>query len=218
MSGVAAPREFRSKGKDSLKAAGERSKTFQQLLAFLWMNWRYLTRAVAVCLLVGAAVGVRAQNTASSSLVVSMSVQSSISLEFVNVSGAGSQGTCIISGAGTSAASVNFGIASIAGDNQSCVSFSKNGQNYTLSNDVYAVVTQSNLSSSNYSLTASLGSAAPTGVTWAINSATLSTASTSVTTGGTYGSNLALYLQVTVAGTVTATNLSETINFTATAN
>ncbi len=159
-----------------------------------------------------------AQTTTSSSLVVSMTVQSSISLEFVNVAGAGTQGTCSITGANTSTASVNFGIASIAGDNQSCVSFSKQGPNYTLSNNIYALVTQSNLTSSNYSLTASLGTAPPTGVTWAINSATLTTASTSLTTAGSYGSNYAMYLQVTVANTAATGNIGTTINLTATAN
>lgn len=182
------------------------------------MILRSPSRALAACLVACASACLHAQNTASSSLVVSMSVESSISLEFVNVSGAGNQGTCSITGADTSTASVNFGIASLSGDNQSCVSFSQNGSSYTLSNNVYALVTQSNLSSSSYTLTASLGSAAPTGVVWTINSATLGTGTTSISTSGTYGSNLSMYLQVTVQHTVTTSNLSEAINFIATAN
>lgn len=166
----------------------------------------------------GAATYSSAQNTATSALVVSMSVQSSISLEFVNGSGAGTQGTCTITGANTSTASVNFGIASLAGDNQSCVSFSSTTKSYTLSNNIYALVTQSNLASSGYTLTASLGSAPPSGVAWTINSAALTTGAANLTSGGSYGSNMALYLQVTVQNTVTTSNLSETINFVATAN
>jgi hypothetical protein len=179
----------------------------------------HLCAAVVLLILglLGSAEG-RAQTTATSSLVVSMSVQSSISLEFVNGSGAGTQGTCSITGANTNTASVNFGIASLAGDNQSCVSFSSTNKSYTLSNNVYAVVTQSNLSSSNFTMTASLGSSPPTGVVWTINSATLSTGSTTVTSGGTYGSNVSMYMQVTVQSSVTTSNLSETINFVATAN
>ena len=177
-------------------------------------------RSWLACLLLGfGAAGLAcAQTTATSSLVVSMSVQSSISLEFVNGSGAGTQGTCSITGANTSNASVNFGIASLAGDNQTCVSFTATTKAYTLSNNIYTVVSQSNLASSNYTLTASLGASPPTGVAWTINSAALSTGTTTLTSGGTYGSNQALYLQVTVQNTVTTTNLSETINFVATAN
>lgn len=184
------------------------------------MDLRCSFRRIALCLLAWlAGIGLaRAQNTANSQLLVTMSVQSSISLQFVNVASAGSQGTCSISGAGTSNAAVNFGIASLSGDNQSCVSFSQNGTSYTLSNNVYAVVTQSNLSSSGYTLTASLASAPLTGVTWNINSATLGTGNTSVTANGGYGNQLAMYLQVTVAHTVASGSLSQTINFVATAN
>jgi hypothetical protein len=161
----------------------------------------------------------RAQTTTSSSLAVSMTVQSSISLVFVNVAGAGSQGTCSLNGANTNAASVNFGIASLSGDNQSCVSFAANGStSYTLSNNIYTLVTQSNITSSNYTMTASLSSAPPTGVSWVINSATLGTAATTLTSGGTYGSNLDLFLVVTVQHTVASGNLSQTINLQATAN
>lgn len=180
---------------------------------------KHLCRLMAYLLLsLGAASYACAQTTATSSLMVSMSVQSSISLVFVNGSGAGNPGICTITGANTNTASVNFGIASLAGDNQTCVSFSSTSKSYTLSNNVYVLVSQSNLSSSNYTMTASLGSAPPTGVAWTINSSALSTGSTSVTTGGTYGSNLGLYMQVTVQSSVTASNLSETINFVATAN
>lgn len=184
------------------------------------MDLRCSFRRIALCLLAWlAGIGLaRAQNTANSQLLVTMSVQSSISLEFVNGPNAGNQGSCSISGAGTSTAAINFGIASLATDSQSCVSFSHTSTSYTLSNNVYAVVTQSNLSSSGYSLTASLASAPPTGVTWAINSATLGTGTSSVTANGGYGNQLAMYLQVTVASTVASGSLSQTINFVAMAN
>jgi hypothetical protein len=180
------------------------------------LNLRRVTGALILWILT--AVSGLAQNTATGTLLVSMSVQSSISVEFVNVSGAGNQGTCSITGANTNTASVNFGIASLSGDNQSCVSFSQNGSSYTLSNNIYTVVTQSNLTSSNFTLTASLGSSPTTGVVWSINSATLGTGSTSITTGGNYGANTSMYLQVTVQHTVASGSLNEVISLTATAN
>lgn len=167
---------------------------------------------------IAATIGAHGQTTATSSLVVSMTVQSSISLVFVNGPGAGTQGTCSITGANTSTGAVNFGIASLAGDNESCVSFSSTNKQYTLSNNLYVLVSQTNLSSSNYTLVGSLGSAPPTGVAWTINSAALSTANTTITSGGTYGSNLGMYLQVTVQNTAAAGNIGEALNFTATAN
>jgi hypothetical protein len=165
------------------------------------------------------AMAVPAQNIASSSLIVSMTVQSSISLVFVNVGSAGTPGTCSIIGANTNAASVNFGTASLAGDSQPCVSFSANGtSSYTLSNNVYVLVTESNLTSANYTLTATLPSASLTGVAWSINNAPLSTAPATLTASGTYANNFAMYTQVNVQHTVAAGNLSQVIDLVATAN
>lgn len=150
-----------------------------------------------------------------------MTVQSSISLVFVNVSGAGTPGTCSITNANTSAASVNFGIASIAGDNQSCVQFTANGKtSYTLTNSLYALVTMANVQSSNYTLLASLSSSPPTGVIWKFSSMSgnLSTTPGQVTAAGTYGQNLQMYLTITVPATTPSGDLSQTLNFTATAN
>jgi hypothetical protein len=160
-----------------------------------------------------------AQNTASSNLVVSMTVQSSISLVFVNVGAAGTPGTCSITGANTNAASVNFGTASLAGDSLPCVSFAANGTtSYTLSNNIYVLVTESNLTSANYTLTATLPSASLTGVGWTMNNTPLSTAPTTLTASGTYANNFAMYTQVTVQHTVAAGSLSQMIDLLATAN
>jgi hypothetical protein len=174
------------------------------------------------CVCVGAsvlAVAGHAQSSASSSLIVSMTVQSSISLVFVNVGAAGALGTCSIKGANTNAASVNFGTASLAGDDQPCVGFAANGaSSYTLSNNIYLLVTQSNVTSANYTLTATLPSAPLPGVSWSINKTPLSTAPTTLTAGGTYDNNFGMYTQVTVQHTVAAGNLSQVINLLATAN
>jgi hypothetical protein len=185
------------------------------------MSLRFPTRAAVSCLLVwlGSLALAGAQTTASSSLVISMSVQSSISLQFLNSSNSG-QGYCQLTGAGTSTAALNLGIASLAGDNQSCVIFSATGSQYTLATWTYLEVTESNSSSSSYTLTASLGSAAPTGVTWQIAAMpnALSTSTQTVTTSESYATQYGMYLEVTVQKSVASGSLNETINFTATAN
>ncbi len=148
-----------------------------------------------------------------------MTVQSSISLVFVQSSSAGTQGTCSISGANTSSASVNFGIATGSSDNETCVSFSSsNGTSYTLSNNIYYKVTESNTSSGSYSVTASLPALPVSGVTWKASSQALSGSPVSIITNAQYGATESVYLQVTVLSSVTTTNLSQSINFTATAN
>lgn len=180
----------------------------------------FLCSALALCVVLLTGTVAHAQSTSTTgSLTVSMTVQSSISLVFLQSSSAGTQGTCSITGANTSTATLNFGIASIAGDNQSCVSFAANSKNsYTLSNNIYYEVTESNTSSGSYSVTASLPSSPVSGVTWAASSQALSSSPVSITSNASYGSQQAVYLQVTVLSTVTTSNLSQSINFTATAN
>lgn len=168
----------------------------------------------------------QAGSTSSGSLTVTMQVQSSISLEFVN-SGSGT-GYCQITGAGTSSASLNLGIATNAGDtidsqNGGCVNWTAAGPNYTILNYVYVEVTETNSSSASFNLTAALGSAPPTGVTWKFSSMTgnLSTTAQTVATSVSYTNPYGLQLNVTVAGGpggAASGNIGETINFTATAN
>jgi hypothetical protein len=185
------------------------------------MTLRAPFRGAIACLFMwlGSLSLVGAQTTASSSLVISMSVQPSISLEFVN-SGNSGEGYCQLTGAGTSTASLNLGIASISGDNQSCVIFSATGSQYSISNWVYLEVTQSNSSSNNYTLTASLGSAPPTGVAWqfAVMPSTLSTSTQTVTSSEPYATQYGMYMTVTVQKTAASGSLNDAINFTATAN
>jgi hypothetical protein len=148
-----------------------------------------------------------------------MTVESSISLIFLQSTSAGTQGTCAISGAGSSTATLNLGIATISGDNETCVSFSNSGNaSYTLSNNIYYKVTQSNTSSGSYSVTASLPTLPVSGVTWKASSETLSSSPVSITANAQYGNQESVYLQVTVLSSVTTSNLSQSINFTATAN
>jgi hypothetical protein len=185
------------------------------------MTLRFPFRGALVCILVwlGSMSLMDGQATASSSLVISMSVESSISLEFVNSSNTG-EGYCQVTGSGTSTASLNLGIASISGDNQSCVIFANTSSQYSISNWTYLEVTQSNSSSSSYTLTASLGSAPPAGVAWQIAAmpSALSTSTQTVTASEAYATQYGMYLTVTVQKTAASGSLNEAINFTATAN
>lgn len=186
------------------------------------MTLRFPFRGTLACLFVwlGSLSLAGAQTTASSSLVISMAVQSSISLQFVNPSNSG-EGYCQLSGgAGTGTASLNLGIASISGDNQSCVIFSSQGNQYSISDWAYLEVTQSNTSSTSFSLSASLGSAPPTGVAWQIAAmpSALSTSTQTVTSSEAYAAQYGMYLTVTVQKSAATGSLNEAINFTATAN
>jgi hypothetical protein len=159
--------------------------------------------------------------TTTGSLTVSMTVQSSISLIFVQSPQVGNQDNCALTGANSSNAALNLGIATTAGDNESCVQFTSTtgkAASYTLQDLVYYKVTDANTSSGSFSLTASLPSTPVTGVAWKLNSTALSSSATSITANGPYNSAQYFTLTVTVASTVTTNNLSQAIDFTATAN
>lgn len=160
--------------------------------------------------------------TTTGSLTISMTVQSSISLEFVESPQVGTLENCSLTGANTSSAALNLGIATTGGDNESCVSFAVTGNGptagYKLSDLVYYQVTESNTSSASYSLTAALPTTPPSGVTWTINSGSLSSSPTSLTVNGPYNSSQFFTLAVNVLASVTNNNLSQSINFVVTAN
>lgn len=179
--------------------------------------------AFALVSLLGLAAVARAQSTTTTgSLTVTMTVQSSISLVFVQSPQVGTTENCSLSGANTSSAALNLGIATTAGDNESCVSFAATGNGstagYSLTDLIYYQVTKSNSSSNSYSLTATLPSTPVSGVTWSINSTNLSASPISVTANGAYSNSQYFTLKVNVLATVTTNNLSQTIDFTATAN
>jgi hypothetical protein len=183
------------------------------------------SRLLCAVLCAAAAVPVYAQSgtTSSSTLLVSMTVQSSISLQFVN-NGSG-VGYCPVTGAGTNSAALNLGIASMSGDtldsqNGGCVNWYVNGSSYNILNYVYVNVTQANTSSSTYTIKAALGSAPLSGVTWKFESmsSNLSTTPQQVSSTVAYGSDYGMQLLVTVASTVGSGSIGNTIDFTATAN
>lgn len=180
-------------------------------------QWRRLLTGWMLCAF--GALFVRAQAVPVGSLLVTVRQTAHLTFAFENGTGAGSPGTCSITGAGTSSATLNLGTASIVSDNQTCVTYSAgtNGSSYTLGNTIYVRVTKSG-NSATYTLSAKLGSAAPTGVQWSADSNALSTTASTLTTTGAYGSNIGVNLSVTVQHSVTTSNLGQTIDFTATAN
>lgn len=188
---------------------------------------QHFQRSLLACAILwiaaAAAAFAQAGQTSSSTLVVSMQVQSTLSLVFVN-NGSGN-GYCQVSGANTNAGALNLGIASVAGDSQSCVIFGTSGmgpaETYSVASNVYLEVTATNTSSTSFSLTGALGSAPPNNVTWSIASMPsppLSTTPKTITSSSSYGTPYDMYLSVTVQANLAAQSLSNTINFVATAN
>ena len=80
-------------------------------------------------------------------------------------------------------------------------------------------------SSSNYTMRAALGAATPTGLTYQADGVTLTTSAQSITSTGTYNANQAYTLDIVIktaspasGGPTVGALLSDTIDFTATAN
>ncbi|MFP5235037.1 MAG: hypothetical protein ACLGSD_03975 [Acidobacteriota bacterium] len=167
-----------------------------------------------------AAMCAHAQAVPAGSLLVTVSAASKLTFAFVNASGAGSPGYCSLGGAGTSTASLNLGTASIASDDQTCVTFTpaSTGKNYTLANTVYVNVTQTGGTSTSYTLAAALPSTPTTGVKWTADGKVLATTKKNLITSGVYGANTGVSLSVTVQYSVATGSLGQTIDFTATAN
>lgn len=131
-----------------------------------------------------------------------------------------------LSGSGTGTATLNFGTISAYGSLASGVTRTgPSGGSFTVSTPFSVKVIEGGLNSRNYTLTAKLTAAAPTGLTYQVDTVTLSTTSHTLQTNGTYGTDVGhtAYLQVSTAasgagGPAVGTPLTDTINFTATAN
>ncbi len=152
--------------------------------------------------------------TASGTLAVTATVQSSISMLFNSNAGGVTLGN-----AGTNAATMNLGNISAYGALSAGVGRSVGATNFTVSSPFNLVVQQANGSSANYSLTAQLASADAVN-TWALSGTAVSNASAQSLTGtGAYGlPGTAYTLQLTVPLASAGGAISNTINFAATAN
>jgi hypothetical protein len=131
-----------------------------------------------------------------------------------------------LGGAGTSAASLNFGNISAFGPLATGVTRpAVTATNYTVRALFDVQVTQGGLTSTTYTLQAQLAGPTPTGLSYRVDAITLSTAFQTLQTNGAYDANVQHSLDLVVlkaapgaGGPATGTALTTTINFTATAN
>jgi predicted secreted protein len=150
--------------------------------------------------------------TSSGTLTVTGTVESSISLTIESAGGT-------TSGTGTAAASSALGSISKFGSAPTGFTLARGASNWTLSSTVGIQVDKANLTSTDYTLTAQLGSAPASGIAWKLNGSTLSdSAATTLTSTGTYGSTGSYSWDVLVADSAAAAAVDNSINFTATSN
>jgi hypothetical protein len=156
-----------------------------------------------------------AAQTATGTLTVNATVNSSINLVFNN----DAAGVALSSGAGTNTATLNFGNVSAFGAVAAGITRTTTATTFTVSTPVDVLVTKANSASANYTLKAQLGAADAVN-TWQVGgTAVTNAAQATITATGAYGSNVAEAIALTIPfTTANATAISNTINFTATAN
>lgn len=151
-------------------------------------------------------------DTSLGTLTVVATVDSSINLTIESAGGT-------TSGLGTAAATSDLGNISKYGSAPTGFTLARGASDWTLTSAVGVKVDMANLTSSNYTLTAQLGSPAATGVTWKLNGSTLSdSAAATLTPTGTYGSTGSYSWNIVVADSAPAGAIDNAINFTATSN
>jgi hypothetical protein len=150
--------------------------------------------------------------TSSGTLTVTGTVESSISLTIESAGGT-------TSGTGTDAATSALGNIAKYGSAPTGFTLARGASNWTLSSTIGVKVDKSNLTSTDYTLTAQLGSAPASGITWKLNGSTLSdSAATTLTSTGTYGSTGSYSWDIVVADSSAAAAIDNAVNFTATSN
>jgi len=175
------------------------------------MNDVAVVAALAAAALAFGSTDARAAES-SGTLTVTATVESSISLTIESAGGT-------TSGTGTAAATSALGNISKYGSAPTGFTLARGASNWTLSSTVGVKVEKSNLTSTDYTLTAQLESAPASGVTWKLNGSTLSdSAATTLTSTGTYGSTGSYSWDVVVADSAAAAAIDNAIHFTATAN
>lgn len=185
---------------------------------------RRILSVVVSALLVSAPAAFAANPSASGTLTVTATVTSSLALTF-NTATSGPT----ITGAGSNAATLPFGNIAAYGTEPTGVTLESSstslavcGTCFVVSAPVTVAVTQADGSSSNFTLTAELGTA-DTQNYWAAGTQSTQLSSTSAKTisssgaYGTTGNTVLVYLGVPNS-TVTTPSISNTINFVATAN
>ena len=151
-------------------------------------------------------------DTSSGTLTVTGTVASSINLTIESAGGT-------TSGTGTAAATSALGTISKYSAAPTGFTLARGASDWTLSSTVGVKVEKANLTSTDYTLTAQLGSAALSGNVWKLNGSTLSdSAATTLTSTGTYGSTGSYSWDIVVADSAAAAAIDNSISFTATSN
>jgi len=150
--------------------------------------------------------------TSSGTLTVTGTVESSINLTIESAGGT-------TSGTGTAAATSALGNISKYSSAPTGFTLARGASDWTLSSTIGVKVDKANLTSTDYTLDAQLGSAPASGIVWKLNGSTLSdSAATTLTSTGTYGSTGSYSWDVVVADSAAAAAIDNAINFTATSN
>jgi hypothetical protein len=151
--------------------------------------------------------------TGTGSLTVTGTVASSVSLTIESAGG-------VTSGTGTNAATSALGtISKYSNAAPTSFTLARGASDWTLSSTIGVKVSKANLTSTDFTLTASLGSAPALGITWKLNGTTIPNGSAATLTAtGTYGSSVPYNWDIVVADSAAAASIDNTINFTATSN
>jgi predicted secreted protein len=172
------------------------------------MKTRVVVLAAAVMMVASAAFG----ETSTGTLTVTGTVASSINLTIESAGGT-------TSGTGTAAATSALGSISKFSAAPTGFTLARAASDWTISSTVGVKVDKANLASTDYTLTAQLGSAPASGIAWKLNGSTLSdSAATTLTSTGTYGSTGSYAWDIVVADSAAAAAIDNAINFTATSN
>lgn len=178
------------------------------------MRTRSISRSIAVLALVLAAAVCQAQVNASGTLNAKLINKSGIWIIF-NTDAAG----VTLGNAGTSAASLNFGnVAMYMTTPPAGVALTRTATDFTVSSPFDVFVDVGGVTSTSYRLQANLQSA-PGVYTFKVDAVTLTTtASTVVAADPNYRTNVQHTMYLTVPKTAPAGVVSNTVNFTVTAN
>lgn len=145
-------------------------------------------------------------------LIVHGNVESSISLTIESAGG-------MTWGTGTDMATSDLGMLAKFSFAPIGFSLARGASDWTLSSTVGVKVEKANLTSTDYTLIAQLGSAPASGVAWKLNGSTLSDSSaTTLTSTGTYASTGSYSWDIVIADSAAAAPIDNAISFTAISN
>jgi hypothetical protein len=169
-------------------------------------------KKLAILVAIAALASTASASTSSGTLTVTGTVESSINLTIESAGGT-------TSGTGTATATTALGSISKFGAAPTGFTLARGASDWTLSSTAGVKVDKANLTSTDYTLTAQLGSAPASGVTWKLNGSTLSdSAATTLTSTGTYGSTGSYSWDLVVTDAAAAAAIDNAIAFTATSN